>query len=256
MTGPQVIVIGSGGRLGRILRHCWGEAAAIYLDRRDWDVLSAPPVLPKGAVWLNLSGVTGGGCEANPALALGVARAVKAYDGRHLFLSSVAIYGGGAGLMCETDTPAPSTPYGWSKLQAEQALATIPHDHCILRLANVAGADALAAAGQSVVLDPITTGSAGPIRSYIGPLTAARALWGLAATKALPPCLNLAQDHPVAMGDLLTAMGRNWRFGPRRSNVLERMVVDCSRLRDVLHLLPCSAESLAAEVAQLGNRPP
>lgn len=256
MTEPVLIVIGAGGRLGRILRHCWGDGAAIYLDRRDWDVLNPPPSLPKHAVWLNLAGVTGAGCAVNAALALGVARAVRAHGGRHLFLSSVAVYGGGAGVMRETDAPAPLNAYGRSKYEAEQALATVPHDHCILRLANVAGADAVSHAGQGVVLDPISSGASGPIRSYIGPLTLARALRGLAAADQLPDCLNLAQDQAVAMGDLLTALGRDWRFGPSRADVLERMVVDGGRLRNVLHLPPCSAQSLAAEVAQLGKGPP
>ncbi len=82
---------------------------------------------------------------AQACLAAGVERIV--------FSSTAAVYGEPAARVDEATPPAPLSPYGRSKLIAEQALADAAAAHglrvCTLRYFNVAGADPAGRAGQS-----------------------------------------------------------------------------------------------------------
>jgi UDP-glucose 4-epimerase len=65
---------------------------------------------------------------------------------RFIFSSSAAVYAAAPGrLLDETAATGPSTPYGWSKLMAEQVIADAARAHGLawmaLRYFNVAGAD-------------------------------------------------------------------------------------------------------------------
>jgi UDP-glucose 4-epimerase len=71
-----------------------------------------------------------------------------------IFSSTAAVYGNPAeNPVSETATPAPMSPYGWSKLMTEVMLADAAHAHdfryVALRYFNVAGADPKGRSGQS-----------------------------------------------------------------------------------------------------------
>jgi UDP-glucose 4-epimerase len=83
-----------------------------------------------------------------------MACAVKAGIPRFIFSSTAAVYGNPATLpVYETETPAPISPYGTSKLMTEWMLrdAHVAHglQYIALRYFNVAGADPLGRSGQS-----------------------------------------------------------------------------------------------------------
>ena len=232
-----------------------------------WDHLSeVPDDWPEGAVILHLAGVVpgaGGDMERNRDLALALVRAARARRAAHvLFASSVAVYRPGPGFLDEGAPPDPPSAYGRSKRAAEDALrdglAGSGTGLTCLRIANLAGADALlgGALGRQgpVVLDHVAGMPAGPERSYVGPQTLARVLARLAELAAqpgaLPEVLNLAQPGAVAMGDLLTAAGIAWRFGPDPAPA-PRVVVDTARLQRLMALPPATPEGLVGELASL-----
>lgn len=91
---------------------------------------------------------------ANVGGAVAVARACLAAGVERLvFSSTAAVYGDAAVRADEATPPAPVSPYGRSKLMAEQALADAAAAHGLrvvaLRYFNVAGADPAGRAGQS-----------------------------------------------------------------------------------------------------------
>lgn len=256
-----LVVIGAGGRIGRLLRHLWA-GDILWLTRADWDVLTPPPALPQGAVWLDLVGVTQGDFSKNQQLTAAVAQAVRAVGGRMIHLSSAAVYPGGPQDMVEALPPSPPHAYGLSKQQAETAL----RNHCpratILRLGNVAGIDALLGQcpkGQPIMLDPVSMGNGGPVRSYIGPGVLAAALRSLCDTaardEALPAVMNLCQPGAVAMADLLNAAGVHWAFGPPRPGVVPRVVLSTALQSAHLAMPRASASSLVADLRGLGPWP-
>lgn len=234
----DLIVTGASGKLGRMLRPLWPDAH--WLSRGDaWPE-------GRGGVILNLAGVT----DPNGPLEDNVTTAARAIDegarrGARVFLmSSVAVYG--AGDFAETDEPAPLNAYGRAKLRME----ALPGAATILRLGNVAGADALLGrAGAEVVLDPVD-----PVRSYIGPVTLARVLRAVMAAQDLPRILNIAEPPPVAMSALLDAAGIAWRFGPDRPGVVARVGVSTDRLDAICPLPPADPARMVAEWRQVCPR--
>ncbi len=225
-----------------------------------------------GAAVLHLAGQVSGSARAlhaNVTLASAIGRAAAARQAPCVFFAStVAVYAPGPGPISEDQPPQPGTDYGQSKWQAEKVLrhelsASGSHLTC-LRIANVAGADALLGGGagrrDGVVLDPVP-GQNGPERSYIGPLTLARVVSALVVAALarridLPDTLNIAQPGRVAMGDLLTAAGLDWRFGPPRPGVIARVQVDTSRLQALTEVAPATPAGLVAELAALSGRWP
>lgn len=201
-TSPPLIVLGAGGRIGRLLRSLWGQEAAIWLGRAEWDILQSPAPLglPQGAVWVNLAGVITGDCPQNPQIAARVADAVHRTHGRHLYLSTAAVYSGGPRDMSETDPLAPVSAYGRSKQQAEAVLAG-HFNTSVLRLGNLIGADALFSAPMAPrSLDPIGLGPKGPqvIERVVMQTTALQRLLPLPKARAtdLVADLNRLQGWP------------------------------------------------------------
>ena len=273
MTLPKnapipVLVTGASVRVGRALRAIWGDNAGktlpILWQSRDlavagdlfWDIgQNPPPPLPAGLIVLHLAGKTSGAVDENAAVTEAVCAASVAARARHVFvMSSAAIYAPGPLPMDETTLPAPTGPYGLAKLAAEQAaLRRIPHRLTILRLANLAGADALLGpARPHVSLDPIDGQRGGPERSYIGPRVLAQVLADLLRRAAdgapLPQLLNLAQQPPVAMADLLQARGQSWSFGPARPAAIPRVVLNSDRLAAMVQLPRTSPQALIADL--------
>jgi len=167
-----------------------------------------------------------------------------------LLMSSAAVYGRLTAPLTE-DRAAPAAAYGASKLAMEAAVAGLSGVSC-LRLANVAGADALfgSMAKGPVTLDRFESGL-GPRRSYIGPLTLARALLALRGMD-LPPVLNLAQPGALAMETVLAAAGADWRWTPAPEGALPEVVLDTARLEAVLRLPEADPDRLVAEAEDGG----
>lgn len=275
-----LIVLGSGGRIGRMLRLLWAGPppglCPVWHARSEpadllWDMtLPCPGNLPSGAVFLVLAGVTDSRTpmDRNATLALAACAAAADSGARHVFLlSSGAVYGPGSSVaMAESLPMAPANPYGLAKQRMEeQALAcadTASPGLTILRLGNLAGADALLGRmqpGLPVVLDPVPGGTGGPVRSYIGPRSLADVLARLAGLAAggadLPRVLNIAAGA-VSMADLLNAAGQPWHFGPPNPAVVARVVLDTALLQSLCPLPPEAgqASAMVAEWRGLGGK--
>lgn len=247
-----------------MLRRAWAGGLpapleAVWSSRKDWDILKATPRLPEGCVILHLAGATRGPA-VNDAAAL--AQAVCAQGARHVFLaSSVAVYAPASQDLDEDTPPAPPGPYGAAKLAMERAVAGRSDVTC-LRIANVAGADALlggAQVGRAVTLDPVPGQAGGPIRSYIGPQRLAGVLAALALRAAtgqpLPAVLNIATQPAVSMAALLQAAAMDWHFGPVNPAVVPRVTVSTKRLAALVPLPPADASALIADWRGLTGGP-
>ncbi len=253
----RVIVLGATGRLGGLLLHpacadAWGGVAAIPVARRadvpgmlHWAPGMPTGSLPKADAVIALWGLTAGddaalainAALAAPAQALG--RAVGARLVIHA--SSAAVYGAGADQFTETAPLDQSTiPYGDAKRAMEQALAKIVADALPcdpsavwLRIANVAGADALfrrMADGGPITLDQFAD-HGGPERSYVAPQDLVRVCLALARASTPPSGpMNVAAPGAVTMQALLEAAGTpfTWRAAPRTAR--KRVVLDVARM--------------------------
>ena len=272
-----LLVTGANGRIGRALRAIWAENQTAGLPilwhgrRADpgvdlvWDIGNNPPVaLPPGLVVLHLAGLTTGAPQElaeNTRMTQAVCLAARAAGAvQILIMSSVAVYAPGPDPLTEDDRPAPISPYGHAKLAAEHvALDSLsPGQVTLLRLANLAGADALLGGcrpGQTVMLDPIAGQAGGPERSYIGPRALAQVLSGLVGRGDLPALLNVAQPGVVAMADLLTARGQPWAFGPPRAAAVPRVVVATDRLAALVPLTPATPAELIADLLSVKGWP-
>jgi hypothetical protein len=272
-----LLVLGSTGRLGGFLRRAWpfalrGGLRPVWQARDGrpgclhWDILAEPAPPWAGGVVLVLAG----GRQVpdiNTAVALRAMQAALDQGGRHVFLcSSAAVYAGGEGLGEDT-APAPAAAYGAAKAAMEAAALAFRARNggpglTVLRIGNVAGADALLGAVRSgpVVLDPTPDGR-GPVRSYAGPMTLAGILAHLctqASTgRALPEVLNIATPRPVAMADLAVAAGLDWRFGPWNPEVIPVVGLDTRRLQALLALPPTAGRpaTMVQEWRQVLGRP-
>ena len=278
----QVLVTGSAGKLGRILRTVWLQTGAsglspvwtvrqpVFPDDVAWDILSGPaPLIAKDAVILHLASDLRGdtaSLAANSELALKVCTEAKKAGARHVFLaSSAAVYGSSAEGHTEKQQPCPLSDYGYAKLNMERdvlcwahsAGANAPGITC-LRIGNVLGADMLfgkALRDRDILLDPVLGHGKGPMRSYIGPHAFAQiiAKLGLSAVAgaSLPRILNIAAPEPVYMADLLIAAKHAFRFGPPNSNVIPTVHLCTARLAALVPLVSTPAEAMVADWQRL-----
>ena len=226
---PQILVMGAGGRIGRILRACWPEGVARWQSRGaietpgavQLDPLADPGALAGAAqgcdVVLCLSGaIPGRGATMRDNIALAraaIAAARAAGVPRVLLASSAAVYGRAGGLLRETPDTEPVSDYGRAKLAMERLGAGLSCGGVTvtsLRLGNIVGVDAIVGGWRpGFTLDVFADGRT-PRRSYIGPVTLARVLRDLAGQGGLPPLLNLATPAVIEMGDLLDCAGLAW----------------------------------------------
>lgn len=245
-----VIVTGSTGRIGRILRCVWTRKPGPDIVWASRQLGLWPDLLhglltpcPRDAIILHLAADLSPGPAAaarSIAMAKAVAGAACRGQARHIFLaSSAAVYGPSDKDLSEASECRPAGEYGRAKLLAEQvckdAAGQVPMT--VLRIGNVVGADALiggARPGRKVWLDPVPGRSGGPLRSWIGPQGLARVLTTLVRlaqeSQPLPPVLNLAAREPFAMADMLAAAGLDWDYGPTNPQTLARVTLDTSRL--------------------------
>lgn len=234
---------GATGRVARLLRPVWGDAVR-WRSRTDGPLRGA---LTGCRAVVALGGVTSGDATAlagNTLAALEAVAAARA-DGvpRVLVISSSAIYGRQAGPLTEDLAPSPANAYGVAKADMEAEIGRLPPggpEVCILRLGNVAGADALLGklADAPPRLDTFPDGAT-PMRNYLGPESLGRLLLALALHPSpLPDVLNLGAPDRVAMGDLLRAAGRDWVAVTAPASALRDVALDTTRLGALLPLTP------------------
>lgn len=279
MTSAELLVLGSGGRIGHLLRALRARdpsvmgpglalpGAVLWQSRRGGPGRLAwapgadlPPALSARTV-LCLWGVTSGEEEVlaqNVPLALAAQRLARRIGAdRVLHLSSAAVVAGHAGAHAgaipDDAPPAPLTAYGRAKALAEKELSASMRRHpdgpraVLLRLGNLLGADSLSAAmirarGAPVTLDRFADGT-GPVRPYLGAADLAHVLGLLCALPhgALPARLNLAGPSPVAMEDIVVTAGLPLAWRPAPDGALHRLALDTSGLQALAGPLPGSA---------------
>ncbi|WP_299298819.1 NAD(P)-dependent oxidoreductase [uncultured Tateyamaria sp.] len=250
-----LVVLGAGGRLGRLIRDRM-PVAARWLTRADADVLDVgalTAVLAPGDCVMCLAGVTpagSGDMQDNVRIAAAVLDAAAAARAGRVFLfSTAAVYGALPGPLTEDGPIAPLSPYGQAKVDMEHVAATHAHPSTVLRLGNVAGADAILGGWRSgFQLDVLADGTT-PRRSYIGPGALARVLATLAQTPDVPPLMNLAAPGAVAMGDLLDAAGLAWTARPATGNTLANVTLDTTLLCRFTQMKPddSTAQGIVAD---------
>lgn len=254
----RLLVVGATGRIGRLLRAAWLAAppaglTPLWQTRHApepgwvaWDPLGAAP-MPDCEAVLDLAGVTHaarGALTLNARIAAAVAAAARGR--RVLFASTVAVYGETGPAADETRAPAPTTPYGAAKREAELAVAGRA---TILRIGNAIGADALQAAvdAQGAILFDRFPDGGGPRRSCIGPMTLARTLAALALAPALPPVINVASPGAVDLAAILRAAGVPFDWRPAGPESVRHAVMDCTLLTTLVPLPPADPAAIAAE---------
>ena len=233
----DLVILGAGGKLGRLLRPLFPQRAR-WLTRADVDIhdTAAMHVALRGAdAVICMAGVTNTSAQPlhmNTDVAVRTLDAARdASSGRVFLLSSAAVYGAATGACAEDGPTAPDSKYGESKLAMERVALQHPHPSTVLRLGNVAGADAILAGWvPGFQLDQLPDGST-PRRSYIGPNALARTLAALARTSALPHLLNVAAPGCVQMGALLDAARLEWKPQPATTATIPTVNLDTTRLR-------------------------
>jgi len=256
----RLLILGSGGKLGMVLRRSWPGDAGIepVWHRRSkgdvsFDILDDRAALTQTVAdcdaVIMLAGVTKETTGKPLSLNAGLARAVlEVGQGKPVLLaSSAAVYGAQAGALSEDTPPKPVSGYGIAKREME-ALAAHHPNACCLRIGNVAGADALLGQRRDVfILDQFPDGTF-PKRSYIGPhaLTSVIcALAKLSVQDALPPLLNIACPTPVALNDLLRHAGLSWTTTPAPQTAIPSVHLDTALLQGLVPVTGGAAEVVA-----------
>lgn len=239
----SLLVLGAGGRIGRLLRSVWSERIPVLWHSRrpevgfeSCDVLANPDKLvelTRGCTAvLCLAGVTEqrnrktGACFQDNSLLAQAAIVAAQVSGcpRVLLTSSAAVYGRAGGLLSEETPGVEVSQYGESKLEMEIAGAALGQasgvEVCSLRLGNLAGADAILGAWQPrFCLDTFDDGQT-PQRSYLGVLFLADVIQRLVTLADVPSVVNVAQPGLVSMGALLDAAGLRWSSRPAPSHAI------------------------------------
>jgi nucleoside-diphosphate-sugar epimerase len=266
-----VLVLGSTGRLGSLLRHHWRDRQDVTWQARnrsaapalDWsahdDLSDLTRRLPRTRAVVALWGVVAGSAGTlgdNTELALraiGIARATGA--DRVLHCSSAAVYRPGPEPLAETVIPAPINAYGQAKLDMEQAIAAdqrrdaLGPKNIVMRIGNVIGADSLSRAmvqasrdGTAVTLDRFANGT-GPRRSFLSGADLARSITWLfdCPLNALPCVINLAATGATEMADLVRHAGLDLAWRPAPVDAVPLVELDTSRLRGCIGQTDISA---------------
>lgn len=258
-----VLLVGASGRVGRMVAHHWQHVSdcpsmvAQFRKQRPrhgcliWDPLSGPQPLLDAvsasgsfAAMVMLAGVTPGpgkNLDLNWTLAEAcLDAAARAGIPRVLLASSSAVYGAGTGVpLGETAACNPANAYGAAKLEMEQASAlwrARGMDICMLRIGNVAGADALllnvakSAPDEAIEIDIFDDGH-GPFRSYIGVRTLASVLQSLCRHPgSLPEILNIGAPKPISMDALADAARHPWIRRRPSGPTPQSITLDCNLL--------------------------
>lgn len=267
-TITRVLVLGSNGRIGRMLRRTWTQYAAQYTgiefvfqtrhtssahpDDLVWDILAQPPSAIEDAApfdcMIVLSGITprpDANFTLNTSIGVACVSAAVSLGIPHLLLASTsAVYGTYSDEpFVESDPLDPVNDYGRSKREMEEVCTAQARAAglglCCLRIGNVAGADALLingaalAAGEYLLLDHFGNGGT-PVRSYIGPQSLARVMVSLVRERMqLPAALNIAVPDAVTMYALAHAAGIQVELRPTQENAHQYVSLECSALTNI-----------------------
>ncbi len=268
----KVMLLGASGQLGSMLRKLWPEPDELICQSRYrragfvtydqcHDVVAARRAVRGARTVVCLSGVTprnaklsGDAFSLNTDLALAAVHAAYVAKASRVFLlSSAAVYGRARGIQHEDAACAPVSRYGQSKLDMERvalkAAAKLGQPTTVLRIGNVAGADAILGSWQGgMQIDRLPDGRT-PCRSYIGPETLTRVIHGLTQVLDLPDIINIASPGSVEMGGLLDAADLAWSPRSAQGDVIDN--VELSTVRLERHLSGAAqsstAEGLVAE---------
>lgn len=257
------VLLGANGQLGRMIRAFWTDGPLTAVARTPahgelpGDLGAGGPQMQallagKGAV-ICMAGVTPAVPDAdmslNVDLALAAIRAAHAAGAGRVFLaSSAAVYGRQSGVLSEKTNCAPLSVYGHAKAQMEDAGLTlgaqIGQPVTVLRIGNVAGADAILGGWHAAMAIDQMPGGATPARSYIGPQSLSAVLAGLAQMHDLPEVINIAAPGAVQMGALLDAAGLGWTPRKAPDDVIAQVSLCTERLA---RYVPLSAASGSAQ---------
>lgn len=242
----KVVLLGASGQLGQMCRLMWPLERDLICHSRnvlpgfvsfDQYLVSdtIQKTLQKSRSIICLSGVTpkhanqsGDAFSLNTDLALAAVRLAHAVGiGRVFLVSSAAVYGRAQGVLSENSMCEPVSAYGLAKLDMEHAALKLAKDlgqpATVLRIGNVAGADAILGGWrEGMEIDELPNGHT-PRRSYIGPQTLARVLHALTCATDLPDVVNIATPGSVEMGALLDAAGLSWSPRKPLSDVIEKV---------------------------------
>ena len=281
----SVLLVGGSGRLGKMfISHIETATVApkITLQTRrsplslkfnslHWDPLDGSESLlqwqqENGAFdsVIALAGVTPTSSQdlsMNIEIANSIVEAVKqARIPKILLASSSAVYGVGENLL-ENAALSPINAYGKAKRDMETKATKLAAGYtnlCLLRIGNVAGADALlqntlsATSHEPIEIDQFADGR-GPIRSYIGPATLTNALLTLASRKdTLPNVLNIGVTPPVDMIDLAHAARAPISMRSAQPNAIQNITLNCTKF-ETLVMLPKNAGDPNEMVTQWQN---
>ncbi|WP_120503313.1 NAD-dependent epimerase/dehydratase family protein [Sulfitobacter mediterraneus] len=257
-----VLVLGAGGRLGRMCRQYWpmdhdliSQSRQIGLGDVRFDPLLDQSALIAAArgkrAVVCLAGVVPKGTKEpsvdfglNSDLACAAVQAAKAAGCPRVFLaSSAAVYGRQIGPLSETTRPCPNGAYGRSKLRMEEEAHAIgialDQPVTSLRIGNVAGADAILGGWhRRMRIDQLPDGTT-PRRSYTGGVDLAKLICQLTWVPHVPPVLNVALSGAIEARSLLDAAGLPWSYRQARADVIPDVTLNVDLLGRVLgHAVP------------------
>lgn len=242
----KAVLLGASGQLGQMCRLMWPLEEDLICHSRnvlpgfvsfDQHLVSdtTRETLQNTRAIICLSGVTpkhanqsGDAFSLNTDLALAAVRLAHAAGiGRVFLVSSAAVYGRAQGVLAENSVCEPVSAYGLAKLDMEHAALKLANDlgqpATVLRIGNVAGADAILGGWrEGMEIDELPNGHT-PRRSYIGPQTLARVLHSLTCAVDLPDVVNVAAPGSVEMGAILDAAGLSWFPRKPSNDVIEKV---------------------------------
>jgi len=271
-ANSKVVLLGASGQLGKMCRVMWPIADDLICHSRTkqagfisfdqcLDPDKAREVLRDSRAVVCLSGVTpqhakqsGDAFALNSDLALAAVRASHdAGVGRVFLVSSAAVYGRASGVLPENGDYEPLSDYGHAKLEMEQAALRLADDlgqkATVLRIGNVAGADAILGGWRAgMTIDQLPNGHT-PSRSYIGPEMLAHVIHRVTLEADLPDIINIAAPGAVEMGALLDAAALPWASRTPSDNVIEKVELSTKRLENYVAFSEhnSSAAGLVAE---------
>ena len=219
---PKVVILGASGRLGGLIRPFWQNMNTIWQSRslqqgfKSLDILKDPDglatLLSGSTAVMCLAGVTpsstNGTLEQNALLAEACLNAAKvAKVGRVFLTSTAAVYGKQTNVLDERCPVQPLSDYARAKIAMEGVASRHDQVSTVLRIGNVAGADAILGNWYPEMEIEQLEDSTTPKRSYVGPATLSRILMELTMCQTLPPILNVAAPESIHMNELLDSAG-------------------------------------------------
>lgn len=259
----NALILGSSGRIGRLLGTIWRSDAPGGLiptwqfrekavsDGLDLNFMNNRDglceALERVGVVLVLAGVTPVSGAVPPSYSMNVTIAQAVLETaeqvgvrRVLLASTAAVYGDaepGPNGFQETDEIRPISDYGKSKAEMEKlAKESQVNEVCCLRIGNIAGADQLLGPGHREVELDVFPDGLGPRRTYLGPRMLASVLEQLLKGKTrLPEVINIGGTDPADMIDLLRAANIPYRTRPAPEGLPETVSLDCSLMRTLVN---------------------